>query len=243
MSVRIVAATLIALCGYARAESQFQVEPTRVDLSAAAPAGAIEITNRGTTVLRLQLSAQKWHDDKNGAMQLEPSNDVIVRPALVEIAPGRSRTIRVGTVASAAVVEGSYRVFAEELPDRGVHPSMQVQVRTRIGVPVFIAPKQRGKVALTEEVVLGTASDAKVVVANAGTQHVKLTRVAVTARHQGAAVWRHEAAGWYVLSGAQREFSIALADDACKPGDTIEVQAIDEDGLVYAMKPRRCDEP
>ena len=80
----------------ARAESSFQVNPTMVSLSREVPAEAVVITNHGTQALRVQVDATTWHEDADGVMQLVATTDLVVRPSLLEIEPGRSKTVRVG---------------------------------------------------------------------------------------------------------------------------------------------------
>lgn len=204
--------SLLVLGGVAHADNRFQVEPTRVDLSAQSPAGALVVTNHGADPLRIQVEAMHWVDDADGNQQLTATKDIAIRPSLVEIPAGKSKTIRVGTLVGAADVEGSYRVFIEELPDHTRPQSAQIQVLTRLAVPVFTAAKV-ARVDLGSKVVGGA-----VVVENRGTQHVKLSKIRV---------FDKEIVGWYVLPGATRKFVVPAAE--CRDGKA-HVELVDEDG-------------
>lgn len=232
--VVVLAAALPAT--HAWAQGRFQVEPTRVDLSSRAPSDAITVTNRGTTALRLQATAFRWADDANGGMQLTPAPEIAIRPSLFEIQPGKMRSIRIGTTASPAAVEQSFRVFVEELPDRSAPPaSSGIRVLTRIGVPVFVAP-HTGRVAIDVRAV-NEPGRVGVVVHNTGSVHVKLATVKL--RLVGGA-WERSAAGWYVLPGYERRFEIPPGRPCAKNEQWI-AEAISDDGDRWTSAPSRCE--
>lgn len=237
--MKLALATLVLLAGTAAAEGQFQVEPTRVDLSTKAPAGAVIVTNHGHTPLRLEAKAFRWTDDVDGAAQLTPATEIVIRPSLVEVPPGASKTLRVGTTALSAATEGTFRVFIEELPDPKAQKRGQITVLTRIGVPIFLAP-QRGASQLASTVALD-GDHAVVSVKNSGTAHVKLMGVKVTAMHAGARRWQHQAAGWYVLAGAERRFAVGLDQDHCAAGDKLVGEVTDEDGHITTTPLGSCE--
>ncbi|MFT3693199.1 MAG: fimbria/pilus periplasmic chaperone [Kofleriaceae bacterium] len=230
---------LVWLAGTAFAEGQFQVEPTRVDLSTQAPASAIVISNHGSVPLRLEAKAFRWTEDADGNQQLAQTSDVIVRPAIVEVPANGSRTLRIGTTAASAGSEASYRVFVEELPNPKTLKKGQITVLTRIGVPVFLAPKQ-SKQALAPVVAID-GDHAVVTVKNSGTEHVKLMKVRVTAMHDGKIHWQHETPGWYVLAGADRRFPVGLATDRCAQGDSLVGEIVDEDNHTTATPLGSCE--
>lgn len=233
-------AALVILCALAaatpaRAEGRFQVEPTRVDLSSTAPSGAITVSNRGGGVLRLQATVYRWAQDADGGTQLTPAPEMVVRPALFEVQPGKARTVRVGTTATPAGVEQSYRVFVEELPDRTTAQTAGIHVLTRVGVPVFLAPRE-ARVAIE---LLPATSNGKVavVVKNPGTLHVKLAEVRLRAA-DGA--WQRSVAGWYVLPGDSRRFAVEPAQP-CSVGGRWVAEATSEDGGKWTSPPSPCE--
>jgi len=226
----VLAAPLPAL-----AEGRFQVDPTRIDLASAAPSGAITITNHSTSALRLQATAFRWAESAEGAMQLTPAPEIVVRPGLFEVQPGKARTVRVGTATSATAIEQSYRVFIEELPDRSVTQRAGIHVLTRIGVPVFLAPREP-RVAL--EIRPGTEAGKPVVrVRNPGTVHVKLASVKLRAV---SAAWERSAAGWYVLPGDTRQFAVE-AGLPCAAGERWIAEATSEDGAHWTSPASPCE--
>ncbi len=85
-------------------------------------------------------------------MQLVQTNDLLFFPSLLEIGPGQSRRVRVGSTVPAGNSELSYRIIVEELPSAGRAAGV-VQVLTRLSVPVFVQPAApRPKVVLKARV-------------------------------------------------------------------------------------------
>ena len=220
---------LLAVSAVAHADARFQVDPTKIELSKDSRAQAFQITNHGTEPLRVQITASRWHDDRDGAMVLAPTSDIVIRPSLVQIDPGASRTVRVATTIDSPATEATYRVFVEELPDRGAHAAGHVRVLARIGVPVFVAPT-RPKVAVVARV----TAQRSVEVEGVGTQHVKLARVVL---RDVAKRWQRETSGWYVLPQRTRVFAVPLDGVPCAPL-VAEVHA--ETGEVWTSAPLAC---
>jgi fimbrial chaperone protein len=220
--------TVIAAPAFA--EGKFQVDPTRVDLGAAAQTGAVHVTNHGTHPLRLQITAVAWTDDADGIMQLAPTTDIVVRPSLIEIAPGARNTLRVGVTISPRAAEQSYRLFVEELPDRRPKPAGRIDVLTRIGIPIFVAPR-----TIRDAIAVGAIGNL-VTVANTGTTHVKLRTVRLAAHRDGKRRWQREVTGWYVLPSASRRF--VVAGTACEPGDELVTEVIAETGATWSARGR-----
>jgi fimbrial chaperone protein len=220
--------TLIATPVFA--DGKFQVDPTRVDLGASAQTGAVHVTNHGAHPIRLQITAVAWTDDADGVMQLAPTSDIVVRPSLIEIAPGARSTLRVGVTVSPRAAEQSYRLFVEELPDRRPKPAGRIDVLTRIGIPIFVAPR-----TIREAISVGATANV-VTVANAGTTHVKLRTVRLAAHRDSKRRWQREVTGWYVLPSAARRF--VVPGTACEPGDELVAEVVAETGATWSARGR-----
>ena len=119
----------------------FRVSPVRVSLTPRAKSQILTLHNRSAEPLRFQVNAFAWKQSRRGAIQLQPTKDIIVFPTMLKISPGDRRIIRVGTVASFGKVEKNYRIFVTELPPlrrSGKTVKNAVQVLTRMGIPVFL---------------------------------------------------------------------------------------------------------
>lgn len=226
---------LLWISTLAYADARFQVDPTKIELSKDRRAQSFQITNHGTQPLRVQITANTWFDDAAGAMVLAPTSDVVIRPSLVIVDPGASRTVRVATTVDTPVREGSYRVFVEELPDRGAATPGRIRVLARIGVPVFVAPA-RAEV----EVVPRVTAQHAVEVEGLGTQHVKLARVVLRAFANDTQRWQREVTGWYVLPQHRRVFQLPLDGAICGAGERLVAEVVAESGARWTSAPRAC---
>jgi fimbrial chaperone protein len=199
------------------AAATYTVNPTRVYLSARATSALMTLKNESDTPLRMQLRAQRWDQSRTGEMQLGPTDDLIVFPSLLTLAPGEERKVRVATAATFGQVERSYRLYVEELPAASADESSGASVRilTRMGIPVFLQPARRAATAVLQR--LGMASGALAFeLANTGNTHYIPESVVVrgfTAAGQPVGEWPVSA--WYVLAGGVREFSVKLPRPAC----------------------------
>ena len=209
----------------------FSVTPTRIVLAPTATSVVVTLSNSSTAPMRFQLSAFAW-DQTDGQVVLLDTNDVVVYPTLVAIAPGESRRIRVAVSARATAIERSYRLFVEELPNHADAPSSQmgVTVRTKMGLPIFVqGPKQAPRVALAS-VELGDAA-LLVRVTNEGTAHAVLDQIRVHGESKtGEVLFTSVVNGWYLLPGRGQVFSIPVQSVDCAKAATMTVTAESTDG-------------
>ncbi len=143
--------TLVALCcallwtGAALA-GEFTVNPTRLDLGAAARSGVVTVRNDGKSPLSFQLQAMDWAQDATGKDQYTETRDLIFFPRILTIEPGQEGVVRVGTKTPVVPTEKTYRLFIEELPGTNKDPEkpgVQIAFLIRFGAPIFIAPSNR----------------------------------------------------------------------------------------------------
>lgn len=159
------------------------------------------------------MSAHEWSQSRSGAIELADTDDIVFYPALVDLAPGESRTIRVGTTVTAQEVERTYRMFIEELP--GEAPaSSGVRVLTRVGVPVFVAPEHAVTSARFTDARLDHGK-LTVTLQNAGTTHFQARAIHVVGSRGKEQLFAHEESAWYVLAKGARDFTITVPDAAC----------------------------
>src|SRR5207245_4043546 len=119
------------------------VTPIQIHLSPSTTKAMLAWRNDGAETVRYQVSATSWNQTSRGEMQLAPTGDVVVLPALFTLKPGEERNVRVGVGTPFGPVEKTYRVFVEELPPaEKPRSASEVRVLTRVGVPVFVAPSK-----------------------------------------------------------------------------------------------------
>lgn len=103
----------------------------------------LTITNRGNRIVPYQLSLLSWKQ-LGGENQYTPSDDLIISPPSVTLAPGTSREIRIGfrETAPRPDTEAAYRVLIEELPDAPTEPGVTsyIQMLVKHLIPLYVAP-------------------------------------------------------------------------------------------------------
>jgi fimbrial chaperone protein len=211
----VVASVLLGRASTARC-AEVQVNPVRVSLSPAARSEIVALRNNGAEPASFEMQIRSWEQSSSGEMNLGLTEDVVVFPPVVLLAPGEERNVRVGASISFGAVERTYRLFIQELPPPPRQETApQVRVLTRIGIPVFLSPAR-----VVERAVLKALSvrDGKVLftLVNSGTVHVRPTAVKVALKDaQGKTLGNREAAAWYVLAGGERAYDVDLRGEGC----------------------------
>jgi fimbrial chaperone protein len=219
LSIAATIATLLISSPAANAGA-FNVKPIRVYLSKDAGSTVLTIENQDQKVLRLQVRAYAWTNDRHGQPVLTPSDDLIVFPTLVDINPMEHRSIRIGFSGNADAKELTYRIALDEMPSLESQLSKShapgLQVRTRITVPVFFTPlittpkAQLEQLILNHGVVRGNFS-------NEGNVHATVTGLNVVGHDaSGTKLFDKQINGWYVLAGQDWEFQTAIGRNCAK---------------------------
>ncbi|HUP65853.1 MAG TPA: fimbria/pilus periplasmic chaperone [Thermoanaerobaculia bacterium] len=203
----------------------FRLSPVQVFLGDGSGSALITVYNESDQPIRFQITASAWSQSESGEMLLEPTEDLLFFPKLLEIAPGAQRNVRVGSTARAGESEKTYRLFFDELPPAPVPgEGAKVTVVTKMGVPVFITP--RG--ASPDVEVEGTVSGGKVAIAleNSGTSHVSLQGILVTGvSAAGTETFSRRLDGWYLLARSRRSYEVELNAEECSATERITVEA------------------
>lgn len=202
----------------AAAAATYTVNPTRIYLKSSATSALMTLKNESSTPLRMQLRAQRWAQTRTGEMQLAPSEDLIVFPTLLTLAPGEERKVRVAAAAGFADVEKTYRLYVEELPPASGADAEGASVRilTRMGIPVFLQPARPTATAVLKGLGLDDGA-LGFELANTGNTHYIPESIVVrgfTMAGQPVAEW--PVSGWYVLAGGSRTFSLRIDRPACE---------------------------
>lgn len=226
-----IVAVLMASSSVAYAQASFSVDPLLIELGGQNASAVLTITNPTAKEIRFEIKAYAWDQaPPQGAMLLTDTREVVIFPPLVSIKPRMTQRVRVGTTAAQGSVEKSYRIMVEELPT-GDAPAVanQVAVRTRIGIPVFIAPVKSvrsgnvGGVAVKNRTV-------SVTLVNTGTIHAMVDDVII----RGMAApdemtFEQSIEGWYVLAGKSRTWEYTFPPTQCRPSKFIEIEVFAHD--------------
>lgn len=224
----IVSLLLVALARPAGAAA-IEVAPVVHELPAGRTAMAMTVTNRGDASVTMQLRAYTWQQ-RDGQDLLEPAPELVVAPAIFELAAGRSQVVRavlrlpVGS--AAAEVERSYRLLLDELP--GAPLAGQVRMTLRISMPVFALPAKPEAAHIAWHVDPASQS---LVASNSGGRRERIRELALIAA-DGHRLPLAQGAHPYVLAGAARHWSLAEAGPAWPAGQKLMVSALIDSGRV-----------
>lgn len=128
----------IALWGQPLWAGSILLNKVAISLDARHMVDTIIVRNVGSTPADIQAQAMSWVQE-NGQDIYQPSQDLIVSPPIMRIAPGKQQIMRVGTKRPAANNELAYRVYLQDITPATTTPGL-VQIRLRLGVPVYVAP-------------------------------------------------------------------------------------------------------
>lgn len=130
------ALALLADCALAG----ISIEPVVIQLAQANRAATIRITNHGEQGLHLQAAVFRW--SQAGADRREPSDELLVVPPIVEIAPGASQLLRVALRRRQPVPrEQAYRLLLQDIgPAASGAVENQVRMPLSHDLPVLVAP-------------------------------------------------------------------------------------------------------
>lgn len=198
--------------------SSFTVEPIRIVLGGRAKSAFITLRNTTERPIRFQLSVASWSQSPDGAVVLSPTQDVVLFPALLTLAPGESRKARVATLAPPGPVERTYRVYVDELPPLAEPQQVGAQVRvlTKMGIPVFVVPPT-ARPQMTIEGPAVARGRVAFAFRNDGNVHalVKTVRL-VGLGAAGELIVQGQLPSWYVLAGGVRQYDVTLSGEDCE---------------------------
>jgi fimbrial chaperone protein len=228
MKLRLLALSLAAaLAAPATRAGEVEVVPVLVSLSRAEKSTVIRLRNRSPEPARYQIGVFSWNQSVDGEMKLAPTEEVLAFPRSLSLAPNEEKIVRVGAAVAFGPVEKPYRIFIEEMPPpRKPDEPSRVQVLSRIGIPVFLAPER--PVERTEiRDLLAEAGKVTFALENLGNVHVRPSAVKLVLRDgTGNPVEERSLAAWYVLAQSRRTYEVALPRERCGTLRTMDVEVV-----------------
>jgi len=137
-------AAILGMAGPAVA-ANLTVYPVGVILNAQKPASEINLQNDDEAPKVIQIELMEW-SQKDGQDIYTPSRDLLVNPPVFTLQPGKTQLIRLGlNKPSKNAEELSYRLYINEVPPPPKPGFTGLQMALRVGIPVFVEPKQPAK--------------------------------------------------------------------------------------------------
>jgi len=215
--------------------SAFKVTPVKILLSHRSPTALLTLKNESDRPLRFQASVFLWTQTPEGKMELSPTRDILFFPPIFSVEPGATRKVRLGTTAAFGTLEKAYRIFFEELPDlepAGNSTRSQLQIRTRMGIPIFLQPAEIESGSRIDSIAAG-AGALRFSVRNTGNTHVNLRGIRVRGLDlAGKSLFERESDGWYVLAEGFRDYEIEIPKDRCEQIARFAIEALLDGGTV-----------
>lgn len=198
------------------AAAGWAVSPIRIDFSPQVRTGSINVTNDGDATVHIEVAAMAWTQDAAGDDLYQETDDLIVFPKRLVIAPAETRVVRVGTKAPAVGSEHSYRLFLRERPQQQAADGTRVSILVNFGVPVFSRPPGADPQGEITSLLL---QDGRLAfdVHNRGNAHTQLRQITVTGTMaDGTEIFRQESNGWYLLAGSTRAHTVTIPVETCR---------------------------
>jgi fimbrial chaperone protein len=215
----------------------FGVSPIRLDLDRSTRSAVLTVTNDDAKPLTFQVRALQWTQDADGADRYADTADLVYFPQQLKIPPKESRVIRVGVKVPALQAEKAYRLFIEELADPSARDPAQsgVAITLRFGVPVFLRPPAERRAGDMQ--LLAAAGATRALVRNTGNVHFRIASVRFAGLGAaGETLFEQSIDGWYLLSGAERAYTLALPPDLCRTVRVLHAEAVAEKLSVRAER-------
>ncbi len=207
--------TLIAVAANA---GIFSVTPVRIYMSSNERAAAITVTNDGADELVMQVDIFEWKQTPQGKDLLTLSEDMIMAPPILKMAPQSQQVIRLISLnESAKDHQSTYRMIVREIPEaRQARADLQLQMAYAFSIPILITPP--GALAKVDCVLTRVAADTvKAVCENTGsaTAHPIGLFIHNSAQEKMAS----QDSGGYILPGSQRSFDLTRRLGSIPGGD------------------------
>lgn len=183
----------------------FSVTPVRIYMASSERASAVTVTNDGDDELVMQSDIYDWKQSADGKEILTLSEDMILSPPILKMAPRSSQVLRL--IALNALFKDrqqTYRMIIRQIPEaKPSKANMQLQIAYAFSIPIFITPPD-ASAKLDCSLVKGAPDMAKAVCQNAGTATAHTTSLQISSA-DGNSMARHDS-GAYILPGAQKSF-------------------------------------
>ena len=184
----------------------FSVTPVRIFMKPRDRAVAITLVNEGDTPVALQADIHAWSQGPDGADQLVLTEDMILSPPIIKLAPRTRQVVRLALLKPAdASRELTYRMIVREIPE-AVAPqsnSMEVPIALALNMPVFITPPIAKRSLSCDAVRAGDQVQA--LCSNTGSAYAQIREIQL---RRGEQVLGRFEGGNYILPGVRK--SIAL---------------------------------
>ena len=204
----------------------FSVTPVRIYMNTKDRAVAVTITNDGSEPVVLQAELFTWSQTPEGADQLAATDDLILSPPIIKLAPNARQVVRLARVKQVDIDRQlTYRMVMRQIPE-AVQPkdNIQVPIALALSMPVFVTPPA-ARYRIGCQAQRGQAGTLDVTCRNQGSAYTQVRQIVV--RHGERVLGRYEG-GDYILPGARK--TIPIKTEGVLPASGLELVVTYDDG-------------
>jgi fimbrial chaperone protein len=183
----------------------------RIDLSDDHTKDVIRVSSQADSTMSYQVEIVAWSQSEDRREIYTPTDEVIAVPPLFTLQPGEEQIVRIGMLTDAdSSNERSYRMFITELaaPQEEENNMTGVNMRLRLGIPVFIAPHALPYATLDYFDSKQMNDQLFMQLRNSGNTHVRISEIQFLA--PGAEQADIESAAIYILAGQTAYVPVVL---------------------------------
>jgi fimbrial chaperone protein len=203
----------------------FTVTPVRIYMSVRDRAVAVTVTNDGDAEVVIQADINTWKQLPDGTDQLELTDDLILSPPIIKLAPKARQVVRLARLAPPDVSrQNTYRLILREVPEALTQkPNVQISIALALSMPVFITPpKVKREVGCSIAGIEGKTVGVRC--SNTGTAYSQIRDIDILRGDKKIAAF---SGGTYILPGASKTMA-AAAEAAVSPGPVKVVVTFDD---------------
>lgn len=204
--------------------SDLSVYPIRIELRPERAAETVRLSNREDRPLRFEVSYQAWSMAQDGQWRFQDSDDLLVHPLLLTVPARGSATVRVGSLLPPQTPQRAWRLFLQQLPDDIAADGVQLQLLTRMSIPVFFGlGSETAQPGLTRAWLTDEALHLEL--DNDGDAYLGPGEMTVTVLDgSGAPLETIQSAVGYVLPDAHLTVAVPLSRSLCASGRSVRAQ-------------------
>jgi len=227
-----LAASLVCALAMPAVAGLFSVTPVRISMTPRDRATAVTITNDGDDELVMQADIYTWSQKPGGEDDLVLSEDLILSPPILKLAPRSRQVVRLARVrAVKSDKQQFYRLIVREVPEaKPAGKDVQLQVALAFSLPVFITPPKTNRAMECSARRTGPDSVA-VECENTGDTFLQLRDLAL-ANAAGDKVASRDS-GVYILPGIKRTIDIKRPEGRL-PGGKLKLAVTLDDGAIQS---------
>jgi fimbrial chaperone protein len=204
LALGVLVSSVAAPAAYA---GVFSVVPVRIYMTPRDRAVPITVVNEGDTPMVLQAEVSTWRQKADGSDEQVPSDDLILSPPIIKLAPKARQVVRLARVSPVDLGQQlTYRLVIREVPEATAQRdrAIQIPIALALSMPVFITPPA-AKRTVACEAARGPEASVQVSCANSGNAYAQVREVQV---RRGIDVMGRLEGGFYILPGARKALSV-----------------------------------